>query len=51
MPARLDDVGDGDRAVALLGGLLGEGRDDPRPLVLGDELPRQRLPSRRRSHR
>ena len=45
------DVGDGDRAVSLLHGLLGEGGDYAGPLVLGDELSWQCVPSRGRSCR
>ncbi len=41
-PGAAHDVGHGDRAIALLDGLLGEGGDDASALVLGDELTRQR---------
>jgi hypothetical protein len=37
-PGALDDVRDGDRAIALLRDLERERIDDPRALVLGDEL-------------
>src|SRR4051794_27273102 len=41
-----DDVGDRDGAVTLLHRLLGEGGDYAGPLVLGDELSRQLMPTR-----
>ena len=46
-----DDVGDGDGAVALLHGLLGQGRDYARPLMLGDELFGEGMTTGRGSHR
>ena len=39
-PGAAHDVGDGDRAVALVHGLLGERGDDPGALVPSDELAR-----------
>ena len=41
------DVGDRGAGVAVLGDRLGEAGDQPLALVVGDELTRQAVPSRR----
>jgi hypothetical protein len=51
MPARRTMSATGDRAITLLHRLLGQRRDDPSALVLGDELARQWMPSWRQSGR
>ena len=50
-PGPLDDVGDGDRPVALVDGLLGERVDDAGALMANDELAREGVPSWRHPHR